>query len=85
MISQGWSGAENWATRANKIVPTLVDGSKKRGGLNVGPSRIKEARAKLGVKGPPIAGYPPAADDPVDQPPRLTVATGALTQGFSSE
>ena len=85
MASQGWPGAESWAARANKIAPTLVGGSKKHGGPDVGPSRAREAWAKLGVKGSSIAEYPPAADDPVDQPPRLTVAMGALIQGFPPE
>lgn len=85
MGSRGWRGADEWAKNADKIAPTLVGGSKKHGGPDVGPSRAREAWAKLGVKGSSIAEFPPSEDDPVDQPPRLTVAMGALIQGFPPE
>nr|WP_120491325.1 DNA (cytosine-5-)-methyltransferase [Corynebacterium lactis] len=85
MGSRGWPGAQQWAKGADKIAPTLVGGSKKHGGPDVGPSRAREAWAKLGVKGSSIAEFPPAPEDPIDQPPRLTVAMGALIQCFPPE
>ena len=49
--SNGWSGADEWRTRANSIAPTLVGGSKKHGGPDLGPARAKAAWRKLGVNG----------------------------------
>jgi DNA (cytosine-5)-methyltransferase 1 len=80
MGSAGWSGAEEWAARADRIAPTLVGGSKKHGGPDLGPTRAKRAWAELGVDGHGIADAPP-------QPgfcgvPRLTNAMAAILQGF---
>jgi DNA (cytosine-5)-methyltransferase 1 len=45
----GWKGAEKWRVRAADIAPTLVGGSKKHGGPDLGPARAKAAWQKLGV------------------------------------
>lgn len=78
----GWPGAEKWALRANGIGPTIVGGSKKHGGPDLGPTRAREAWAKLGVKGSSIAEEAPGPDFPVDENPRLTVRMAARIQGF---
>src|SRR5690606_3646683 len=49
MAANGWSGADNWAKRANRVAPTIVGGSKKHGGPDLGPTRAKREWAKLGV------------------------------------
>lgn len=85
MASNGWPGADAWAQRADGIGPTLVGGSKKHGGPDVGPTRAREGWAKLGVKGSSIAEEAPAPDFPLDEMPRLTVKMGALIQGFPPE
>ncbi|MBR1418057.1 MAG: DNA (cytosine-5-)-methyltransferase, partial [Synergistaceae bacterium] len=51
MAENGWSEAAKWAERANKIAPTLVGGSKKHGGPDLGPVRARKAWAELGVDG----------------------------------
>lgn len=51
MASSGWQGAEAWRLAANTIAPTLVGGSKKHGGPDLGPARAKAAWHKLGVNG----------------------------------
>jgi DNA (cytosine-5)-methyltransferase 1 len=38
-----------WVARANKIAPTIVGGSKKHGGADLGPTRAKRAWAEMGV------------------------------------
>jgi DNA (cytosine-5)-methyltransferase 1 len=76
----GWPGAESWAERADKIAPTLVGGSKKHGGPDLGPTRAKKAWAELGVNAKTLAEDPPSADH--NGMPRLTVAMAALIQGF---
>lgn len=48
---QGWAGSVEWRERANTIAPTLVGGSKKHGGPDLGPARAKQAWRKLGVNG----------------------------------
>ena len=80
MAVEGWRGAQTWADRANEIAPTLVGGSKKHGGPDLGPTRAKRAWASLGVDGMGIANEPPAAD--FVGMPRLTVRMAARIQGF---
>lgn len=46
MRSRGWEGAEAWAALANQIAPTLVGGSRKHGGPDLGPTRARQAWAR---------------------------------------
>ena len=88
MASRGWPGAGTWARKADKVAPTLVGGSKKHGGPDVGPSRAREAWRALGVKGSSIAETAPPPDFPVDplvEMPRLTVQMGGVIQGFPAD
>lgn len=83
MASNGWLGADQWRERANDIAPTVVGGSKKHGGPDLGPTRAKKAWASLGVNGLSLADTPPAAD--FVGMPRLTVPMVALLQGFPAD
>jgi DNA (cytosine-5)-methyltransferase 1 len=85
MGSRGWVGAAEWAKHANNIAPTLVGGSKKHGGADLGPTRAKQAWLQLGVDGKGIADEAPAPDAPLDYVPRLTNDMAARIQGFDSE
>lgn len=80
MSARGWKGAKKWAERANDIAPTLVGGSKKHGGPDLGPTRAKQAWASLGVNGMSIAEEAPDRD--FVGMPRLTVRMAARIQGF---
>jgi DNA (cytosine-5)-methyltransferase 1 len=82
MAEDGWKGADAWAKKANGIGPTLVGGSRKHGGPDLGPTRAREAWKKLGVDGRGLADAPPPADAPVDHMPRLTRDMAAVIQGF---
>ncbi len=82
MGSRGWPGTESWSAGANSIAPTLVGGSKKHGGPDLGPTRARKQWAALGVDGLGIANEPPGPDCPLDLMPRLTVAMAARIQGF---
>lgn len=82
MASRGWQGATHWRDLARGIAPTLVGGSKKHGGPDVGPTRAREAWRKLGVDGRGIADLAPDATFPKNGVPRLTVRMGARVQGF---
>lgn len=83
MAQDGWPGAKAWASRADEIAPTVVGGSKKHGGPDLGPTRAKRAWAELGVDGMGIANHPPARD--FVGTPRLTVPMVARLQGFPDD
>ncbi len=80
MGKKGWEHAHEWALKANGIAPTLVGGSKKHGGPDLGSTRAKEAWKKLGVNGGSIAETPPEVG--YTGTPRLTVSMAGLIQGF---
>ena len=82
MAAGGWPGADRWRAGAQSIAPTLVGGSKKHGGPDLGPTRARREWKILGVDGLGLADEPPAASFPVDGLPRLTVSMAALIQGF---
>jgi DNA (cytosine-5)-methyltransferase 1 len=83
MASRGWKGARRWMQQANRIAPTVVGGSKKHGGPDLGPTRAKRAWAGLGVDGMGIANEPPDRD--FVGMPRLTVDMVARLQGFPED
>lgn len=85
MAANGWSGADAWAEQAKSIAPTLVGGSRKHGGPDLGPTRARQAWAKLGVDGRGLADDAPSAETPSDAMPRLTVPMAAVIQGFPLE
>lgn len=80
MGANGWEKADEWSKGANTIAPTLVGGSKKHGGPDLGPTRAKMAWRKLCVDGHGIADEPPEKE--FEGMPRLTVRMAALIQGF---
>ncbi|MGY3134577.1 DNA (cytosine-5)-methyltransferase 1 [Bradyrhizobium sp. USDA 4501] len=82
MAANGWKGAAKWRDKADDIAPTIVGGSKKHGGPDLGPTRAKRAWASLGVDGLGIADRAPSANDDADIMPRLTVPMVARIQGF---
>ena len=80
MAENGWMGADRWANQANDIAPTIVGGSKRHGGPDLGPTRARKAWAALGVEGRSLANEVPSAD--FCGMPRLTVPMVAKLQGF---
>jgi DNA (cytosine-5)-methyltransferase 1 len=82
MAEDGWPGAYAWARRANAIGPTLVGGSRKHGGPDLGPTRARQAWLKLSVDGRGLADAPPGAHAPLSHLPRLTIPMTAVLQGF---
>lgn len=83
MAARHWRGAAAWRERANEIAPTIVGGSKKHGGPDLGPTRARKAWAALGVDGLCIAESPPERD--FVGMPRLTVPMVARLQGFPDD
>lgn len=80
MAARGWKGALAWRSQANEIAPTIVGGSRKHGGPDLGPTRAKRAWATLGVDGHGVWDEPPEPD--FVGMPRLTVPMVARLQGF---
>jgi DNA (cytosine-5)-methyltransferase 1 len=86
MAEKGWLGAENWAyNRACGIAPTLVGGSRKHGGPDLGPTRAKSQWRNLGVDGMGIANEAPSPEFPFDGLPRLTLRMAARIQSFPDD
>jgi DNA (cytosine-5)-methyltransferase 1 len=83
MASKGWLGAEAWQQKANKIAPTIVGGSKKHGGPDLGPTGSKKAWAEMGVDALVLGNEPPEKD--FVGMPRLTVEMVAILQGFPKD
>ncbi len=83
MKSDGWRGADQWRGKANDIAPTLVGGSKKHGGADLGPTRARKKWATLGVDGTGLADAVPTAD--FEGMPKLTIRMAARIQGFPDE
>lgn len=83
MGQKGWNGLEEWSLVANKIAPTLVGGSKKHGGPDLGPTRARAAWAELGIDGKGIANEAP--EENFIGMPRLTPRMLARIQGFPDE
>jgi DNA (cytosine-5)-methyltransferase 1 len=82
MAAGGWAGAQAWARRAGGIGPTLVGGSRKHGGPDLGPTRARAAWLKLHIDGRGLADAPPRPTDPDQHLPRLTLPMAAAIQGF---
>lgn len=83
MAAHGWVGADAWAESADGIAPTLVGGSKKHGGADLGPTRSRNAWLELGVDGRSLAEEAPGPE--FSGTPKLTVKMASLVQGFPKE
>jgi DNA (cytosine-5)-methyltransferase 1 len=80
MAERGWRGAPAWMEQASCIAPTIVGGSLKHGGPDLGPTRARKEWAKLGVDGLGLANEPPDLD--YEGMPRLTIRMVARLQSF---
>ncbi|GHH72202.1 cytosine-specific methyltransferase [Kitasatospora indigofera] len=83
---------KNWRAKASAggVAPTLVGGSKKHGGADLGPSRAKAAWKLLGVDGLGVAndegdGIVVERDLLDPNGPKLTVRQAAIIQGFPED
>ena len=83
MSSLGWQSVDVWKQKAGGIAPTIVGGSKKHGGADLGPTRAKKAWQELGVDGHGLADNPPI--NGFMGMPKLTLKMTALVQGFPSD
>ncbi|WP_405799045.1 DNA cytosine methyltransferase [Streptomyces sp. NBC_01506] len=88
MSARGWTDADDWAASADVVAPTVVGGSEKRGGADVGPTGTKRAWARMGINGGAFSEEVPGPDgvqesDTSGSPlKKLTVAQTAVLQSF---
>ena len=85
MGAAGWEGVDDWVKQAKDIGPTIVGGSKKHGGADLGPTRAKRAWAELGVDAMGVADAPPPKGWTPVAPatgPKLTTEMVARIQGW---
>ncbi|MEU7114307.1 DNA cytosine methyltransferase [Streptomyces sp. NPDC046182] len=88
MASRGWQDAARWAAQADQPAPTLVGGSKNRGGADLGPTGAKRKWATMGVNAHTVGDKVPGPDfiwDPElgrDNMVKITAEQAALLQGF---
>ena len=83
MAARGWPGAPAWARRADRIAPTIVGGSKKHGGADLGPTRAKQAWAALGVDGLGLADEAPGPGRRGDAPAPADLRDGNQAAGLA--
>lgn len=83
MGAEGWRGAARWRRDAADLAPTIVGGSKKHGGADLGPSGSRAAWRALGVNGSSIADAAP--DRSFVGSPRLTIEMVARLQAFPDD
>lgn len=91
MSSAGWQGSKEWSRLANGVAPTIVGGSMKHGGGDLGPDRAKNEWAKLAVNGNSLGDDVPGPDFVLrhgvgekgrEGYPKLIASQAALIQGF---
>jgi len=85
MLSRGWRGGSWWLEKARAVAPTVVGGSRKHGGPDLGPTRARKQWAELGVDGLGVANEPPDVSYPELKMPKLTVPMVARIQGFPDD
>lgn len=84
---------KKWEERARLggVAPTLVGGSKRHGGADLGPTRAKKAWGELGVDAMGVANDEADMVDPgrdlgdLKTGPKLTVDQAKLIQGFPDD
>ncbi|MGH4032703.1 DNA cytosine methyltransferase [Actinomycetota bacterium Odt1-20B] len=92
-LGEGTKQYQNWLEQARlgAVAPTLVGGSKKHGGADLGPTRAKKAWAALGVDAMGVANDEDKMVDAerdlgtLTRGPKLTVQQAAIIQGFPDE
>jgi len=83
MAQRGWRGASDWMKGAAAPAPTIVGGSHKHGGPDLGPTRARREWAALGVDGLGLANEPP--EEKFCGMPRLTLPMVARLQSFPDD
>ena len=83
MSENSWQKVDQWVSQASRVAPTIVGGSKKHGGPDLGPTRAREAWRKMGVNGAGVANEAPESD--FVGLPKLTGRMVARIQDFPDD
>lgn len=86
MGKNGFPYLSDWEKRAAKIAPTIVGGSKKHGGADLGPTRAKRAWEAMWVDAHGIADFAPSKQWKLSENPRgpkLTIEMVKRLQGWN--
>jgi len=78
--SDGWKLPLDSRKRLERVAPTIVGGSKKHGGPDLGPTRAKREWREMGIDPMGIANDPPS--ESFHGLPKLTCRMAARLQGF---
>jgi DNA (cytosine-5)-methyltransferase 1 len=88
MSANGWPFAHEWSAFASRVGPTIVGGSRRHGGPDLGPSRSRASWRTLGIDGRGLALEPPSRWNPhfmEGAGVRLTLRMVARLQGFPDD
>lgn len=80
LSEKGWLMLKDWERKADRIAPTIVGGSKRHGGPDLGPTRARRQWAEMGIDGIGIADEAPEKN--FEGNPKLTNRMVARIQGF---
>jgi DNA (cytosine-5)-methyltransferase 1 len=86
MGKEGFPHLAEWQEKADSIAPTIVGGSKKHGGADLGPTRAKLAWQALWIDGHGIANEVPTKEWKRSEHPRgpkLTIEMVKKLQGWN--
>jgi DNA (cytosine-5)-methyltransferase 1 len=78
--SEGWNLPWDGRKKLERVAPTIVGGSKKHGGPDLGPTRAKREWRDMGIDPMGIANHAPA--ESFQGLPKLTCKMAARLQGF---
>ena len=81
--ADGWSVPTDLAKKLDRIAPTIVGGSKKHGGPDLGPTRAKQEWHSMGINALGVANDPPQGS--FTGLPKLTCKMVARLQGFPDD
>lgn len=81
LMSKGWRPSEEAVRRLKCLAPTLIGGSEKKQGMDLGMPKSRTRWEMMGVDPLGFANEPPAADH--QGPIRLTLSMLAAIQDFS--
>ena len=81
--ADGWNAPIELASGLDRIAPTIVGGSKKHGGPDLGPTRAKKEWHQMGIDALGVANDPPQKN--FIGMPKLTCKMVARLQGFPDD
>jgi len=82
--ARDWKGIEKWAEKAHALAPTIIGGSARKQGMDLGQRNAQLAWEDKGVNGKAIAKLAPGPDDTAENV-TLTLSMLAWLQNFPAQ